>query len=82
MSWFDFFSVFRLTVLLHYVIRLVRSKKQGAYGRVPTIKAGTLAQLSHIDEVTSRDEASRCVDNYFTKHLMAEPLSQGLILFR
>lgn len=28
-----------------------RSKKQGAYGRVPTIKAGKLEQLSHIDEV-------------------------------
>lgn len=28
-----------------------RSKKQGAYGRVPTIKAGTLSQLSHVDEV-------------------------------
>ncbi|CAM9097039.1 unnamed protein product [Hapterophycus canaliculatus] len=28
-----------------------KSKKQGAYGRVPTIKAGKLEQLSHIDEV-------------------------------
>lgn len=29
-----------------------RSKKQGAYGKVPVIKAGTLTQLAHIDEVT------------------------------
>ncbi|CAM9496045.1 unnamed protein product [Ectocarpus sp. 12 AP-2014] len=28
-----------------------KSKKQGAYGKVPTIKAGKLAQLSHVDEV-------------------------------
>lgn len=34
--------------------RTNRSKKQGAYGRVPTIKAGKLAQLSHVDEVTPR----------------------------
>lgn len=28
-----------------------KSKKQGAYGRVPVIKAGKLAQLSHLDEI-------------------------------
>ena len=35
-------------------MRANRSKKQGAYGKVPVIKAGKLAQLSHLDEVIPR----------------------------
>ncbi|CAM9390253.1 unnamed protein product [Ascophyllum nodosum] len=31
--------------------KINKSKKQGAYGKVPVIKAGKLAQLSHVDEV-------------------------------
>lgn len=58
-----------LTFLLQHFIRLNRSKKQGAYGRVPTIKAGTLAQLSHIDEVTQL--RSFCVEDFAGKKVKA-----------
>ncbi|CAM9211041.1 unnamed protein product [Discosporangium mesarthrocarpum] len=38
-------------------LQLDKSKKQGAYGRVPTIKNSKLAQLVHLDEVIA---ALRC----------------------
>lgn len=47
-------------------LRTHRSKKQGAYGRVPVIKPGKLAQLAHLDEVIPRpyDHGGRSQDAY------------------